>query len=400
MSVVACHHNVQVPTLPLARVSQRDPAACNVPPPRPATAGYKVTDICDQLAINKKDFQQLHRVGIQEHLLRTVRDMEKVGPGAYHPETAEGLVRRVSPRYTEPKSARLRTVQKTKEELEQDERRSLRKNMLALRTLFAAALPDDEVDGRSPRWLQPTECMSARRKVTQQLADSVAAEKQKRMALPMTFSLFQHASVDAEVHAPAATSNMPAGAAATDDTNNDGTTTKQQQQLQSRQRKYDHPAGAESGPPSYLSIAAATAPPTTPKPPPTSPRSAFAISASITAEQRLTSIRKALSRPSSASTRTSVHDAHGGSGHWLAGTVQRSSLLGVCVANPRDGKTDSFYDVERSSSATKVAAPQVSMGTSPRFVGDQKIAKPPSRPASARVDRFTAAVSALGAGGA
>lgn len=87
-------------------------------------------------------------------------------------------------------------------------------------------------------------------------------------------------------------------------------------------------------------------------------------------EAREASLRKTLARPSSATTKYSRGN------HWVHGTVQHCAIAGVSVVNPKEGKTDAMYDLDRCTGVVQPAPPRVSMGTSPRFPGDLPLRRP------------------------
>jgi hypothetical protein len=105
----------------------------------------------------------------------------------------------------------------------------------------------------------------------------------------------------------------------------------------------------------------------------------------VTAQERIETLRKTLSRPSSATVR---FQSTASCPHWLNGCLRDTSLAGVAVGNPRDGKTDAMYNVIEGSEVVRTSSPRVSMGTSPRFPGSKPCPPPHKqlkRPHSARV---------------
>lgn len=369
----------QLPMAPITNALSRQ-SCCGgvVVACRPAVPNFAVQPIEDNMVHNAKEFAQLHRIGVARYAFRCQEKLVNVGPGSYDTPRGDALVAPSAPRWTlAAHSPRLGHVKKSQEEQANDDSKSLRENTRAFQKYFvpeilakkqlrqqqrdhrsgspsSAGLTSNllDVDAASlasPRWMRPTTSATKRR---QTIEEEFAVRTAIATPTPMRYSS----------SSPAAAAAAAAVAAAADEV---------------------------VAPPN------AAAPPRPPPPPSRrggaeaagggGPQVGLRRFAAATEEDRLESLQRTLARPSSATTRCKPTTAS--SPHWVNGCLRDTSLGGVAVVNPRDGKTDAVYDVQRASEAVRELSPRVSMGTSPRFPG-QKPCAPPHRlvrPHSARV---------------
>lgn len=299
--------------------------------------------LLDLLRLDRGEFNHLNDISIAAYT--TLRPRPNLGPGTYDIRKGLGLT---SPRVTCPSwakdSPRLAQRRKSDEEREHDERETLRRNLAAYRTLFIGGAVTG-TDSRLPRCYHATESFAAKQSIATE--ERKKLERRKRDEKKKLVAAQRDAAAAAEA-ADGATPRASTDAAAA------GTlpprsprATQQQQQQHAADR---HPSDSDD--------AQATV---------------------ITPAIRDASIRKTLSRPSSASVKYS------GGGHWCDGSITQCAVPGVTrrMHNPRDGKCDVFYNIDKAVAATTPAPPGVAFGSSPRFPGGPR---PPSavRPSSAR----------------
>ncbi|CUF16147.1 GPI-anchored surface protein, putative [Bodo saltans] len=364
---------------------------------RPAAPDYRVATLEDPIQILANEFQQVHRIGVARYTFRNQQQLVKVGPGTYDVEKGLQLISPASSQWTiASQSPRMGLIMKPHDEQQQDDAKSRRENIKSFHKYFArailakqqhqaqqrltigsptggkrsAALEEAEnaaVEAASPRWMRPTSSTTQRRQTIE--AHSSLVTKAAAVApLPMKF---------------APSSTMTSNSATTDE----GTPKEKKRRAAAKTDTAEISAPVPTPPP---------------RPPPPARQHDHkkvvgkknASAPVVTDDDRLESFRKTLTRPSSATVRYTANAPH-----WLNGCLRDSSVMGVAVGNPRDGKTDAVYNVATSAAATQLTSPRVSMGTSPRFPGEKPCLPPhklqPTRPQSARV-RGTAEVESIG----